>query len=178
MKSCKKSDLIIAYLDRMLDPNDALLFEDHINICPFCQEEIAAYKRTFEILDADEVPVPEPAYFDRLKTAIRQNIIRPGQKTLWTIVKVLVPVAAVLILFVVLHKPKGTVEMSVDVSSIIQDENFNNMLLGKIIDDRIVEQFNALEDYYASDIEENIGELSSAEKTEFIKRLSAKYNKI
>ena len=75
MKKCKFEDKVIDYLEGQLLPQDLYNFEKHLPSCELCQNEIVDLKNLYKVLENDEIPIPEPEFFDNLKIKIRQRKI-------------------------------------------------------------------------------------------------------
>lgn len=179
MKNCKYRDKVINYIDGQLNYQEAYDFESHLKTCGSCQKEIIEFKRVYEILDNDEVPVPEQGFFDKLRIRIRMKEIILKPSPVWQITRIAAPVLAVLVVvFLIFNKPRGTIEITVPISSLLQNEDFNNLLLDRIIDDKVVTHFTTLEDYFTPNIEEYLNEFSEDEKVEFIKIITEKFRNL
>ncbi|MCX7995858.1 MAG: zf-HC2 domain-containing protein [candidate division WOR-3 bacterium] len=174
MKNCKKQDWIIAYIEDLMPKEQRILFEQHLKECALCQRELFEYQKIYNVLKKDEIILPEPEFFEKLKEKIRKEEItikRSSRKLLG----VLAPVMGVLIFIVLLHlKKESYVEFSISVSPLVLDENLSSLLLDEIVDDKLLGQFKILDEYINDESTQAIMEMTSDEKAEFIKIL---YNK-
>lgn len=176
MKSCPFEKKVIDYIEGEMSLGEVSDFENHLTGCDRCQKEVAELKRFHQILANDEVPIPNSAFFDKLKVRIRQKEIVHRRYPVWQLVRIFVPAAVViLMIFVLFNRPKHTVEILVPISGLLEDKDFNNLLLDKIIDERMFAHFSALEEYFIPDIEGSVSEFDAEQKSEFIKILSEKF---
>jgi hypothetical protein len=180
MNRCRFSRFVIDYTDGALDPGKKEAFARHLDACPACQRECTEYRKIIEIMDADEVPVPDSACFKGFKARIRQITGKKRPFRWWIVPAASVPAAAAVFVFVLiggLGKARDTVEMSIDISGFMHDADVSRLVLPKIVDKDLTAQFDELEDYFTTDIDENIGEMSDAERNEFVKKLNEKYGR-
>ncbi len=182
MSRCRFGRFAIDYVDGVLNPGKREEFERHLEACPSCQYDCVEYKKVIEIMDADEVPLPDSIYFEDLKARAHQKTEKKRNLRWWFFPATLVPAAAaavfVFILTGGLGKARDTVEISIDMSGLMHDADVSRLVLPKIVDNELAAQFDELEDYFTTDIDENIGEMSDAETSELVKKLNEKYGKI
>ncbi len=176
MNDCQFKDQIINYIEGLMDIESRAIFEKHLKECPACQKELLAVKKVYEIIDKDEVIVPPKEFFEQLKDNVRRKEI-VIKRPFWKIIGVLAPVLGVLVfvLFFIQGKEQS-VEMTISVSNISQDEYLNTLLLERIIDNDIADQFNQLEEYLELDVEQSVRNLTADEKEIFLKLISIKYS--
>ncbi|HEX7321237.1 MAG TPA: zf-HC2 domain-containing protein [bacterium] len=182
MSRCGFSRFVIDYADGVLDPGKRETFQRHLDACPSCQRECAEHRKVIEIMSLDEVPLPDSNYFEDLKVRVRQTPEKKKPLRWWVFPAALVPAAAAAVFVFVLigemGKARDTVEISVDMSGFMHDADVSRLVLSKIVDNDLTAQFEELEDYVTTDIDENIGEMSETERSELVKKLNEKYGKI
>jgi len=72
-KTCQ-SDFVTLLLDAEVSPMAA----EHLASCGPCAAEFAAFKRTFDLLDAWEVPEPSPYFDQKLAVLLREERANPA----------------------------------------------------------------------------------------------------
>uniref|UniRef100_A0A7C6AGE5 Zinc-finger domain-containing protein n=1 Tax=candidate division WOR-3 bacterium TaxID=2052148 RepID=A0A7C6AGE5_UNCW3 len=175
MKNCKNKKRILDYIENLMLQEEKVSFEKHLNECEECRQELSGYRKLYELIDKDEISLPEKEFFERIKKNIRKEEI-PLKKPLWKFLGVLAPVFG-LVIFLILFKFKKeqSIEIPVSVTNLIQDENLNSLLLEKIVDDELIKQFNVIEENLGIESEQTLSEMNQDEKEEFIKILYNKY---
>ncbi|MGQ9664025.1 MAG: anti-sigma factor family protein [bacterium] len=175
MKVCKFRDKIIDYIEGLLDEPQKAIFENHIKRCDACQKELSEMERFYEIMDKDTIPILEEVVFAHIKQRARQEEI-VLRKPRWKIWNIFVPVlgALVFILLLSIHKEQ-ILEISVPISTLLQDQDFSALLLERIVDNNMVSQFNSLEEFFYADIEQGLRELTVDESKQFIEIMNEKY---
>ncbi len=169
---------VIDYLEHAMSQEEHRRFEEHLNKCKHCQEEYIKVKKLYELLDKDMIPMPEQAFFDRLKTSIRQREIRLRKFNLPRLVKVLIPAFAVTMIALYILRPEKTVELSVPTAVLLEDETIAEISIGGIVDNKLLNDLKIVEDYLPGDIDESIAELGDKEKSEFMRILDEELSKL
>lgn len=174
---CQFQERIIDYIEGLLDAQHKGIFEAHLKECDVCQKELSAIKKIYGMMDNDKVIIPAEEIFAKMKNRVRQQEI-VLKRPLWKIWSILIPVLGVLIFVLLFNRQKEQfLEISVPISSLSQDKYFNTLLLERIVDNNIVNQFNILEEYFTEDIEQGLKDLTTDEQQKFIEAISEKYGK-
>ncbi|MEO0189508.1 MAG: zf-HC2 domain-containing protein [candidate division WOR-3 bacterium] len=174
MKECKNKILILEYIEGLMTPEQRLLFERHLSGCEECRRELSEYKKLYELIDKDEIPLPEKEFFERIKENIRKEKIHLKRST-WKFFGILTPVFGLVIFLILFNlKKEQSIEIPVSVTNLFQDENLNSLLLERVVDDELINQFNVIEEYLGIEPMQALMEMDQNEKEEFIKIL---YNK-
>lgn len=172
---CQFQERIIDYIEGLLDAQHKSIFEVHLKECDVCQKELSAIKKIYGMMDNDKVIIPAEEIFAKMKNRVRQHEI-VLKRPLWKIWSILIPVLGVLIFVLLFNRQKEqSLEISVPISSLSQDKYFNTLLLERIVDNNIVNQFNILEEYFTEDIEQGLKDLTTDEQQKFIEAISEKY---
>jgi hypothetical protein len=166
---------IIEYVEETLDPVEEKRLSEHVRTCPACQAELNRYVHLFELLDKDEVEMPDYTFFDAVKQRARQIELMPARRfTRW--LKVLVPIcAAVVIIVILLGRGEKSIEMSVPISTLLEDEEIAHIGLTSIINDKLVDELVAIEDYLLSEADLALEELTDEEEEYLLQILHDKY---
>jgi len=176
MNTCLKFEKkILDFIENQLTEQEFLKFNEHLRHCPHCQREYASVKRLYKIFAKDEVILPEPDFFDNLKIKIRQKILLPRGLPIWRIIKVFLPIFATAAILLILLRPTNNVEITVSVSNLLEDSEFANIVLGGVIDDRLIDDLLIIEDYFSQNLNEIVSELSDNQQDKFIEKLCRKY---
>ncbi|MGB3478899.1 MAG: zf-HC2 domain-containing protein [bacterium] len=179
MRICQEfKDKVIDYIEHAMPEQERNRFEQHLNCCEYCQKEYTRVSKLYELFDKDVVPVPEQAFFDKLKTSVRQREIRLRKFRVSRLVKVLIPAFAVVMLTLYVLRPGKTVRISVPTSVLLEDETIAEITLGGIIDDKLINELIVVEDNLPIDINEMIPGLNDVEKAEFIEILDKELSKL
>ncbi len=175
MKGCKYKIAILDYIEDLMQPEQRLMFERHLNGCEECRRELSGYRKLYELIDKDEISLPEKEFFERIKENIHKEEI-PLKKPIWKFFGVLAPIFSLAILLILFNfKKEQFIEMPVHVTNLFQDENLNSLLLERIVDDELIHQFNLIEEYLGIESIQTLMEMERNEKDEFIKMLYNKY---
>ncbi|MEO0190475.1 MAG: zf-HC2 domain-containing protein [candidate division WOR-3 bacterium] len=175
MKSCRYSKNIIDYIEGLMPLNERADFESHLKICSDCQKEVNEIKKLYEILNKDEVPELNGIFFEDIRMRISKKEIY-YKLPLWKIFGILVPMLTVFILILLNLKTEQMVEFSIPVSELLDDEYLNSLLLDKIIDKKIITNFEILEEYLTPTVEQDLDEMNKDELKVFMEVLSQRYN--
>lgn len=174
---CQFQERVIDYIEGLLDVQNKNIFETHLKECDVCQKELSAIKKIYAMMDKDEVVIPAEEVFIKMKSRVRQQEI-VLKRPLWKIWSILIPALGVLVFVLLFNRQKEqSLEISVPIFSLSQDKYFNVLLLERIVDNNIVSQFNALEEYFDEDIEQGLKDLTTDEQRKFIEIISEKYGK-
>ncbi|MEO0122579.1 MAG: zf-HC2 domain-containing protein [candidate division WOR-3 bacterium] len=174
MKECKNKILILEYIEGLMTPEQRLLFEEHLGGCEECRRELSEYRKLYELIDKDEIPLPENEFFKRIKENIRREKITL-KRSAWKFLGILAPVFGLVIFLILFNlKKEQSIEIPVSVTNLFQDENLNSLLLERVVDDDLINQFNVIEEYLGIEPTQALMEMDQNEKEEFIKIL---YNK-
>lgn len=158
-----------------MQPEQKFLFERHLNECEECQQELSEYKKLYELIDRDEISLPEKEFFERIRENIRKEEISL-KKSFWKVLGVLAPVFGLIVFLIILNFNKEqSIEIPISISNLLQDENLNTLLLERVINDELINQFNVIEEYFSEESAQMLKEMTQDEKLEFIKILSNKY---
>ncbi|MGB9719984.1 MAG: hypothetical protein ACPL28_00685 [bacterium] len=175
MKNCRFKDKVIDYFEGLMDNQGRTIFGNHLRDCVTCQEELSAIQKIYKIIDKDEIPIPEKEFFERLKDDIRRKEIS-FRRPLWKILGILAPVLGILVFILFINfRKEQSVEIAIPISYFSQDEYLNKLLLEKIVDSGIVNQFAVLDQYFVVDIDDGIRELTTDERQKLLKLIGEKY---
>lgn len=155
---------VIDFIEQNLSAGDESMFREHLSTCRECREEVAAYRRLYNMLDRDPVAVPAEPYFEQVRAGIRRLEPKPGRKVWWLAAGIAVPAAAAVAIFFLFENRYATVEMSVDVSGFVQDREVSRMLLEKLVDEPLADRLISVEKYYSTGIDESLDELDAGER--------------
>lgn len=176
MSICKDfKSKVLDYMENQMNEAEHMKFDEHLKQCSSCQKEYASLKILYEVLDRDEVVLPENEFFDNLKIRVRQKDITPRRSYVWKISRVLVPIAVAAAIVLLFYQPDKTTEIAVPVAELLKDREIASYALTRIVDDVIISELTEIEDYFLLDVDEVIDELTDEEKEEFIKDLYEKY---
>jgi anti-sigma-K factor RskA len=182
MKECENVKLSIDYVEDGLTLEQRTDFEKHMSNCRSCLAEVQRLRKLLGLLSEDKVPAPEPSFWHGIEETIKTESSGKGPITLrgkrielWKLIPVLVPVAAVLG-FLILHQPDTkTVDLPISVNNVIKDVDLDRLMLGRIVDDDLVESMNQVEHYYQTELDEVIVEMDSTEQVELIQKITEQY---
>lgn len=179
MKNCKWAQRrLIDYIEKTMDEKTTLQCEEHLKACPICKKEYDRILLLYGILDKQKVPFPDPVFWDTVKEHVYHQpvVLKPGS---WIrkVVPIAVPVCAIaVILFILLHRPNETVEITVPVSELLEDRDIAAIALNNIISDELIQEFTLIEESLPFDIDEFVGEMTVEEQQLFINLLEEIYN--
>lgn len=176
MKRCKNSDRVLDYIEGLMDNQERVIFEDHFKGCALCRQELSAIKKIYEIMDKDPIVFPKNEFFEEIKNKVRQEEVpvRISIKRFWGILAPVVGVFIFLILFNL--RKEQSAEISISVWNLLDDEDLNRLLLDRVVDNKIISEFESVEKDFIS-IEQSFFEMTSDEKQEFIKVICQRYGK-
>jgi hypothetical protein len=176
MNICEEfRDKVIDFVENQLSEQECRKYYEHMQHCRQCQREYTAGKRLFEMLDADEVVLPEEIFFDELRQRVRKEKLRLRPFSLKNIIRVLIPVCAAAAILLILNRPSTTVEITVPTSALLKDEDVASLTLARVIDEELINEMSAVENYWSLDIDETIEGMTEEERTELIENLHEKY---
>lgn len=166
---------IIDYVEKQLTEQEYKRFYEHLQHCKQCQGEYIAVEKLYEILDTDEVILPEKKFFVNLRSHVKQDKLRIRWFTVPKIIKIFVPVFAAVAILLLLDRPDKTVEITIPTSALLEDEEIAHLGLSGVIDDELIHELSIVERYLPFEIDETIDELTEKEQSILIKNLSKKY---
>lgn len=167
---------IIDYIENQLIEHEHKKFKEHLQYCEQCQSEYSRVKRLYEVLDKDEVILPENEFFENLRTKVRQKKIVLRRFNTQKIMRIFVPVlAAAAAILLLLNRPSRTVEITVPMAALLDDKEIASLGLGGVINEELINDLLVVEEYISSETDETIDELTEEEQVEFIESLYKKY---
>jgi hypothetical protein len=177
MKICEEfTKYMVDCLEKQLSPEDRARLLTHMEKCADCKKEYQRLENLYGIMDKDDVTLPPQEYFETIKAAVSKQGLRPKRLSLKGVLKVLIPTfAAAAILMVVLKPPSKTIDYSIPVDNLIQDEEIAEVAIEGIIDKELAREILAMEDYLLVDTDEVIEEFTADEKKEFVNSLYDRY---
>jgi hypothetical protein len=127
-------------------------------------------------MNRDELALPPEATFERIKLAARMHVAYPRRRFFRQLLKVSLPVFALTAMFLILLRPRvETVEMSIPVANLLEDDEIAEFAIAGIVSTDILHEIDDLEEQFFIDTEEAIGEMSKEEKNELVRSLYRKY---
>lgn len=177
MSTCRKfRDQMIDCIEQQLKSDQQKQLHDHLARCAECNLEYQKLQRLFDLLGKDTLTLPARESFEAMKIAARQQVPHFRPFTVKNLARVLVPVFAAAVIFLIMLRPKNDkIEISIPVADLIEDGEIASMALAGILDRDTFEGILAMEDHVLPDTEEAIDEMTSSEKNEFIISLNRKY---
>ncbi|MBN2620347.1 zf-HC2 domain-containing protein [candidate division WOR-3 bacterium] len=186
MKGCSwVKKRLIDRVEGELNAAETRVFDNHIKECPACKKEYETTRRLYNSLK-DDVRFPDTAYWDSLPRRIRQNPVPLRRQGFWfkKLIPVLIPVIAACMVIVLLsRRPAPTIEMTVPVSALLEDEDIAMLALQTIVHDDMLQDLMVIEEFLPLDIDEMIREMTLQERQLFIELIvkehehSSKYGK-
>ncbi len=178
MKICERfKKNIIDFIEGRVSEDKRVLFDDHLKQCSRCHDEYVSIKRLYEVLDADEVVLPERQFFDNLSVKMRQREIVPRWFTKRKFLRIFVPACVVAVLLVVfIPRPTETIEIAIPTSTLLEDKEIADISLEGVISDDLIDDMTVLEDYFTLGVDESISELTEEEQATFVQFVSNQYN--
>jgi len=175
MNTCEEfKNKLIDYFENQLSEQEYKKYREHLRYCRQCQKEYGAVKKLYEILDTDEVVLPEETFFDDLRLRVRREKMRFRSSILQNIIKIFVPIFAAAAILLILSRPETTVEIAVPTSALIEDEEIASLSLSGVIDEELIKEMSIIESYLPFEIDETIDGLTNEERAELIKQLYKK----
>lgn len=169
---------MVDFLEEQVSSSEREELSNHLDRCPACAREFQELKRLLGILDEDEVILPTTEVFDKMKAGIRlqRTYSKPISRLRVILPKVLVPAFITAVLLLIFLWPRnGTVEFSIPVTDLIEDEDIAAIVLMGTIDKRMAKELAAVEDCFLPATEEAIDELTINEGEALIIALNRKY---
>jgi anti-sigma factor RsiW len=171
MKECSwVQSRLIDRIEGELHDAETCVFDAHIKECPACRREYEITRRLYSSLK-DEVQVPDDAYWDSLRHRIRQHPVPLRVRHSWfrKLVPIAIPVLVAFVVIVLLsRRPSPTIEMTVPVSELLEDEDIATLALQTIVHDDMLQDLIIIEEFLPFDIDEMIGEMTLQEQQLFI----------
>lgn len=176
MKTCEEfKKRLIDYIEQQLTEHDYKRYYEHLRDCRRCQKEYGAVRQLYKILVADEIVLPEKAFFDDLRFHVQGEKMGFRPSILRNIVRIVVPLLAAVTILLILNRPEKTVEIVVPTSALIADEDVASLSLSGVIDEELIQEMAVVESYLPFDINETIDGLTSEEHAALLEQLSMKY---
>lgn len=168
---------IVDFIEGRVSEDKRVLFDDHLKQCSRCHEEYVSIKKLYEVLDADEVVLPERQFFDNLRLKMRQREIVPRWFTVKRFLRIFVPACVAAVLLVILiPRPTETIEIAIPTSTLLEDEEIADISLEGVISDELIDDMTVLEDYFTLGVDESINELTEEEQATFVQFVSTQYD--
>lgn len=98
-------ELLSGYIDNELDEKEKILVEDHLQTCPVCQQELEELKRLDSYLKTREIEEPSREFIFGLNRRVMERVRKkPRIKSIfvWRFTPIFVPVAAAVLVLIVL----------------------------------------------------------------------------
>lgn len=177
MKTCSWiRDHIIEYFDGALNGSEREDLLSHVSQCPQCRQEYMRYARLYSLINEDAVPLPPDGVLERIKANARGKEVSASQTTPRRIWRILFPaLAAAAVLLVILWPRDRTVEFSVPVATLIEDEDIASIAVAGVVNEDMVRDLAAIEYYLIPEIEQAIDELTVDEKIKFVNCLHDRF---
>lgn len=177
MKECAYyTELIIDLLENQLTDRARGELLGHIERCAECAQEYKKLQKLNEVMNRDELTLPPEATFERIKLAARTQVVYPRHRFFSQLLKVSLPVFALAAMLLILLRPRvETVEMSIPVVNLLEDDEIAEFAIAAIVSRDILDEIEDLEEHFPIDTEDAIGEMSKEEKNELVRSLYEKY---
>ena len=177
MKKCAhyKAEIIDLMEDQLTaKARDELL--EHIEHCVECAQEYRNLQKLNEIMNRDEVMLPPEEMFEQMKSAARKQVVYPKPRLMRQLVMVSLPIFAVAVMLLIILRGRGeTVEMSIPVANLLEDEEIAEIAIAGIVSTDILDEIEKYEEQLIFDTEEAIDEMSEAQKSELVDILCRQY---
>ncbi|MGD8978774.1 MAG: zf-HC2 domain-containing protein [candidate division WOR-3 bacterium] len=177
MKDCRnRKEKLIDLLENQLSGEDRNELLEHLKHCPHCAREYSKLQKLRRVMDSDRVEYPPEDTFERMKSLARQRVLQPRRRLLGRLFKALVPAfaLAVLLLFI-LRSRAETVNISIPVAHLLEDEEIAEIAIAGIVSNDLVTEIEVLEEQLSFDADEAIEELSMQQRSELVNSLRRKY---
>ncbi|OPX18266.1 hypothetical protein BXT86_02095 [candidate division WOR-3 bacterium 4484_100] len=177
MRQCRKyRDKLLDYIEQELSQKEQAELMEHLKHCPECKREYEALSNLYQMLENDEVELPAPQFFERLKERVRQQEFRPRSRPLWNYLKIFLPVAATAVLLFILLAPKPqSVEISVFVSDLLDDNEIACLAIDGVVDEDLIDELVSIEEHLTDNLDDMLNDLTLQQKTQLLKELYKKY---
>lgn len=166
---------LIDLVEQKLSARDRKRFEEHRAHCASCQKEYHEVKRLYELLDADEVVLPESEFFDRVRRQVREAELPLRGRIVRKIAQVLVPVALVVAIILLVSRPEQTVEISVPTAALLEDREIAQLSLDGVVTEQLLNELSNVEEKLSPGLDEMLDDLTEQEKNQFVDELVALY---
>jgi anti-sigma factor RsiW len=180
MKKCSwVQKRIIDRIEGELNDAEVVAFDMHIKECSLCKREYRDFRRLYESLRGEQVPLPADAFWERMQQRIRRHPIYLPVGRQW--LRKLVPVAAcvltacVLVFMLVKRSPRS-VEIDIPVSELLEDEDIAEIALRSMACDDLSKDIMIIEESMPFDIDEMVSEMTSEEQELFIELITKANN--
>ena len=177
MKDCKnRKEMLIDLLEDQLSSKDRTELLKHIKHCAYCAREYSKLQELNRLMDRDRVEYPSEDTFERMKASARQKVQYTRRRLLGRLFKISVPALAmaVLLLFILRGRVE-TVDVSVPVAHLLEDEEIAHIAIAGIVSTDLMREIESLEEQLSFDADEAIEELSTHQRSELVSSLRRKY---
>ena len=177
MRQCRKyRDKLLDYIEQELSQKELTELKEHLKQCPECKQEYEALSNLYLLLENDEVELPAPQFFDRLKKRVRQQEFKPRSRPFWNYLKIFLPVAATSVLLLILLVPKPqSVEISVSVSDLLEDNEIACLAINGVVDEDLIDELVSIEEHLTDNLDDMLNDLTLQQETRLLKELYKKY---
>lgn len=176
MNTCKEfKQHLIDLVEQKLSARDRERLEEHRAHCASCQEEYHKLKRLYELLDTDEVILPENEFFDRVRRQVHVRELPLRGHIVRKIAQVLVPAALVVAIVLLVSRPEKTVEISVPTAALLEDRDVAQLSLEGVVTEQLLNELSIVEEDLSPGLDEMLDELTEQEKDQFVDELVALY---
>lgn len=176
MSTCKDfRKHLIDLVERKLSARDQKELDEHRARCASCQEEYHELERLCELLDADEVVLPEKEFFDRVRRQVRERELAVRGRTLRKIARILVPVAVVVAIVLLVPRHEKTVDIAVPTAVLLEDRDLAQLSLDGVVTEQLLDELSIVEDALSPGLDEMLDELTESEQEQFVDQLVALY---
>jgi anti-sigma factor RsiW len=167
---------MIDRVENNLTDKASTIFDAHIGDCPACQKEYNELQILYDDLHEDIVPLPDEGYWETVRQRVREKAVCLGTSRSW--VRKLVPVAlpvfvaGCIALIVLVRRPSETLEMTVPIEEMLEDEEIAAITLQAMSFKDLIEDFTVIEESLPLDIEEACSDMTADEKEYFIELIT------
>jgi hypothetical protein len=151
---------------------------DHLSRCTQCTAEYEEPTRLYGLMSSDSVTLLLAEVSVGMKRNVRRALRPSGTISSLPrlLPEILIPVlAAAALLMIILWPRNGTVEFSIPVAELIEDEDIAGFVLAGTVDEQIMRELVLIEDHLLPGYEEAIDELTREEEDELIIALQREY---
>ena len=167
---------MVEYIENQLARDVQREMFEHIKHCAVCAQECRRLRKLYKVMDEDEVTLPSEDFFEKVKSASRQQVVQQRRMTLTRLARVLVPALAITaIVLVVFSRRNDVVEINIPVTNLIEDEEIAGIAFAGIVNEEVFDEIMNMEDCLVFDNDDEIEEMTIEEKNEFIDSLYHRY---
>jgi predicted anti-sigma-YlaC factor YlaD len=177
MNSCVRfQQMMIDCIERQIKETVCEGLLEHTKMCSACAREYRQIQNLLGILAEDRVSLPPQESFDRIEAKVRQKVFKPKVSMVKRVGRILIPTLAIAAVLFILLKPRShTVDMSIPVANLIEDEEIARIAVAGIIDRALIDEIVSMEEHLSFDNEEVIEEMTYEEKCALVNYLNRKY---